>query len=154
MLAATDLTDRVIFFLLFWFSMCPIIMDLLSPSQKFQNTNQKYFLFVCLMSLPYGLLQFVKTMMALGTSVRYLNRVHPLYVLMGGSCFALVNQLVFVLFSTIFKTLAATYKDMPLWLMIGGLNVSFTVLGGNMALSIFKKKIETEGINLESDFKQ
>lgn len=72
-------------------SMCPSIKEYFAEFADENVLRKMYFAFVCVLSLPYGLLFFVKTMMALGTSVRYLNRTHPLYVLMGGSCFALVN---------------------------------------------------------------
>lgn len=134
--------------------MCPYVKEYLSPFHHDQDMKRLYFIFVCVTSLPYGLLFFVKTMMALGTSVRYLNRTHPLYVLMGGSCFALANQLVFVLNSTIYKTVAARYDQMRVWLIIGSINAGVTFMGGNVLLSIFKKQLEDEGIDIESDFKQ
>ena len=85
------LTSRLITFAVFWMSLCPFVKNYLSPFHHDMDMKRLYFMFVCVTSMPYGLLFFVKTMMALGSSVRYLNRTHPLYVLMGGSVFALVN---------------------------------------------------------------
>ena len=41
-----------------------------------------------------------------------------------------------------------------MWLIIGSINILVTILGGNGILLVFKKKIEAEGIDIESDFKQ
>lgn len=112
------------------------------------------YILIFLMSIPYGLFYLLKSIMAMGTLMRYLNRVHPLYLYFGGSTFLAFSQLVFLLFSYIMTNLSEERFGDASWILVGSLNILVMYFGGTVSLMFFKQIILNRKFDLDKDFKE